>query len=112
MLKIMVGELEYIRAPFEVSLNTGLRKKVELLKLKVGHLNFTPRPLFFPIHGGNVEIPSNWLLVVSGKRGKYRLVPMNSVARPILSRIAAERSPDAFVFDKDANGINEYWIDK
>lgn len=37
---------------------------------------------------------------------------MNSVARTILSRIADERSPDAFVFDKDANGINEYWIDK
>ena len=112
MLKVMVGDLDYIRAPFEVSLHTGLRKNVELLKLKVGHLNFTSRPMFFPIHGGNVEIPPNWLIVVSGKRGKYRLVPMNSVARPILYRIAAEQSPDAFVFDKDANGINEYWIDK
>lgn len=112
MLQVMVGDLDYIRAPFEVSLHTGLRKNVELLKLKVGHLNFTSHPIFFPIHGGNVEIPSNWLIVVSGKRGKYRLIPMNSIARAILSRVADDRSPDAFVFDKDTNGVNAYWIDK
>jgi len=112
MLQVMVCDLDYIRVPFEVSLHTGLRKNVELLKLKVGHLNFTSHPIFFPIHGGNVEIPSNWLIVVSGKRGKYRLIPMNSIARAILSRVADDRSPDAFVFDKDTNGVNEYWIDK
>jgi integrase len=112
MLEVMVGDLEYIRAPFDVSLHTGLRKNVELLKLKVGHLNFTSRPMFFPIHGGNVEIPPNWLIVVSGKRGKYRLIPMNTIARAILWQVAGDRSSDVFVFDKDANGINEYWIDK
>ena len=37
---------------------------------------------------------------------------MNSIARAILSRVADGRSADAFVFDKDTNGINEYWIDK
>ena len=37
---------------------------------------------------------------------------MNSIARAILWRVAQDRSPEAFVFDKDANGINEYWIDK
>ncbi len=112
MLDIMVDDLDYLRAPFEVSLHTGLRKNVELLKLKVDHLNFTSRPVFFPIHGGNVEIPSNWLIVVSGKRGKYRLIPMNSVARAMLWEVVDDRSPDAFVFDKDTNGVNEYWIDK
>ena len=37
MLDIMVDDLDYLRAPFELSLHTGLRKNVELLKLKVGH---------------------------------------------------------------------------
>lgn len=39
MFEVMVGDLlDYVRAPFEVSLHTGLRKNVELLKLKVAHL--------------------------------------------------------------------------
>lgn len=37
---------------------------------------------------------------------------MNSIARAIPWRAADDRSADAFVFDKDANGVNEYWIDK
>lgn len=36
MLKVIVGDLEYIRAPFEVSLHTGLRKKVELAEVEGG----------------------------------------------------------------------------
>src|SRR5215213_3516862 len=38
-------------------------KNIELLKLKVEQLNFSSRPVFFPVHGGSVEIPSNWLIV-------------------------------------------------
>jgi hypothetical protein len=56
--------------------------------------------------------PSNWLIVVSGKRGKYRLIPMNSIARVILWPVSDDRSQDAFVYEKNMNGINEYWIDK
>lgn len=47
MLEVMVGDLDYVRASFEVSPHTGLRKNVELLKLKVAHLNFTSCPMFF-----------------------------------------------------------------
>lgn len=50
MLKVMVGDLEYIRAPFEVSLHTGLRKKVELLKLKVGH---------FELHSASIVLSNS-----------------------------------------------------
>lgn len=110
LAQTMTDDLAFLRLPFEVSLNTGVRKNIELLKLKVEHLNFSSRPVFFPVHGGSVEIPSNWLIVVKGKRGKYRLIPMNSRARPILYQAVKSRGLDDLVFDKDANGVNEYML--
>lgn len=106
----MKNDLAFLRLPFEVSLHTGMRKNIELLKLKVEHVNFSSRPVFFPIHGGSVEIPSNWLIVVKGKRGKYRLIPMNSKARTILFEAVKDRGLHELVFDKDANGVNEYML--
>jgi len=45
-----------------LSLGTGMRKVIELLKLRVGHLNFSSRPVFFPVRGGSsAEVPPNWL---------------------------------------------------
>ena len=61
------GDLAFLEAPITVTLGTGMRKLIELLKLKVGHLNFSSRPIFHPIRGGSAEIPPNWLIVVQGK---------------------------------------------
>src|SRR5215217_1357014 len=81
-------------------------------------LLWTPWPIILP-HKimashliGCPQYYQAWKESSSGKRGKYRLIPMNSIARAILSRVADDRSADAFVFDKDTNGVNEYWIDK
>jgi len=45
------------------------------------------------VRGGNVEIPPNWLIVLAGKGGKYRLVPMNSQLRPLLFELTQDRKP-------------------
>ena len=72
-----------------------MRKLIELLKLKVGHLNFSSRPMFYPIRGGSAEIPPNWLIVVQGKGKKYRLIPMNSQVRDTFEE-ACTRAEIAF----------------
>ena len=108
LLSVCVGDLNYMLAPTLVSLHTGLRKKIELLSLKVGHLNFTSRPVFFPIRGGSAEIPPNWMLIVRGKGRKWRVLPMNTLVRSTLSELCQDRKPTEFVFDKNANGVNYY----
>ena len=81
---MLKDDLGFLNAPIAVSLGTGMRKGIELLKLKVGHLNFSSRPVFYPVRGGSAEIPPNWLIVVKGKGNKYRLIPMNSQVRDAL----------------------------
>lgn len=107
---VLRDDLAFLEPPMTVSLGTGMRKGIELLKLKVEHLNFSPRPVFYPVRGGSVEISPNWLIVVKGKRGKYRLIPMNSHVRDTLSALCRDRAPDEFVFDKDANEVNDYTL--
>jgi integrase len=105
---VLEGDLEFLRLPIEVSLGTGLRKRIELLRLRGEHINFGARPVFFPIRGGDVEIPPGWLIVVEGKGNKYRLIPMNRIVRGALLEAMQDRSPGGLVFDASHNGVNEY----
>jgi len=105
---VLKDDLAFLEAPMTVSLGTGMRKVIELLKLKVEQVNFSSRPVFYPVRGGNVEISPNWLIVARGKRAKYRLIPMNSQVRDALSNLCRDRAPDEFVFDKAANEVNDY----
>jgi len=108
LFAVLKDDLAFLEAPIKVTLGTGLRKGIELLKLKVGHLNFSSRPVFFPIRGGSAEIPPNWLIVVQGKGNKYRLIPMNSQVRDTLSNLCLGRASDEFVFHKEVNEVNDY----
>jgi integrase len=108
LFAVLKDDLAFLEAPITVSLGTGMRKVIELLKLKIGHLNFSSRPVFHPIRGGSAEIPPNWLIVVQGKGKKYRLIPMNSQIRDTLSHLCRNRASDEFVFDKDVNEVNDY----
>lgn len=105
---VLEGDLGFLRLPIEVSLGTGLRKRIELLSLRGEHINFGARPVFCPIRGGDVEIPPGWLIVVEGKGSKYRLIPMNAVVREALLEAIQDRSPSGLVFDPSHNGVNEY----
>jgi integrase len=108
LFAVLKDDLAFLNAPITVSLGTGMRKGIELLKLKVGHLNFSSRPVFYPVRGGSAEIPPNWLIVVKGKGNKYRLIPMNSQVRDALFNLCRDRASDEFVFDKDVNEVNDY----
>ncbi len=108
LFAVLKDDLVFLNAPITVTLGTGMRKRIELLTLKVGHLNFSSRPVFYPIRGGSAEIPPNWLIVVQGKGNKFRLIPMNSQVRDTLFNLCHDRASDEFVFDKDINDVNDY----
>lgn len=108
LFAVLKDDLGFLNAPITVSLGTGMRKGIELLKLKIGHLNFSSRPVFYPVRGGSAEIPPNWLIVVQGKGNKYRLIPMNSQVRDALFNLCRDRASDEFIFDKDVNEVNDY----
>ncbi|HEV8429363.1 MAG TPA: tyrosine-type recombinase/integrase [Pyrinomonadaceae bacterium] len=108
LFAVLKDDLAFLNAPITVTLGTGMRKGIELLKLKVGHLNFSSLPVFFPVRGGSAELPPNWLIVVEGKGNRYRLIPMNSQVRDTLFHLCRDRTSDEFVFDKDVNEVNEY----
>jgi len=102
LFTVLKDDLAFLEAPISVSLGTGMRKVIELLKLEVGHLNFSSHPMFFPVRGGSAEVPPNWLIVVKGKGSK---VPAYSDEQSDQSR---NRASDEFVFDKNANEVNDY----
>ena len=45
LFAVLKDDLGFLNAPITVWLGTGMRKGIELLKLKVGHLNFGSRPV-------------------------------------------------------------------
>src|SRR5215813_7540747 len=94
LFAVLKDDLAFLNAPITITLGTGMRKVIELLKLKAGHLNFSSRPVFFPIRGGSAEIPPNWLIVVQWKGNRYRLIPMNSQVRDTLSNLCLGRASD------------------
>src|SRR6185369_5222496 len=48
LFAVLKDDLSFLNAPIAISLGTGMRKVIELLKLKVGHVNFSSRPVFYP----------------------------------------------------------------
>jgi hypothetical protein len=51
LFAVLKDDLGFLNATITVSLGTGMRKGIELLKLKVGHLNFSSRPVFYAVRG-------------------------------------------------------------
>ncbi len=45
-MEALVGDLEHLGAPVEVSLGTGVRKITELLELRIENVNFSGLSIF------------------------------------------------------------------
>lgn len=109
LMKILTGELEYLRSAVVVSIGTGLRRS-ELLRLQVDQINFSNAPKFYRVNGRDVEIPSNWLLVEKSKNRKPRTIPMNVTVRSSLLDAIKEASSSKRVFSLDRNGVDSETI--
>lgn len=106
LMDAIVGELEYLRPAIIVALGTGLRK-MEMLSLKVGHINFSSKPVFCPVNGTDVEIQPNRLLVVKSKNKRPRTIPMNERVRgALLALVGQDAAVNASIFSFDRNGVS------
>lgn len=106
-MEVLVDDLAYLLAPVEVSLATGVRKHMELLKLKIENINFSGLSVFRPANGRDVEVRPNWFLLVDtkGKRPRHRLIPMNGPVRAALQRVIDSRTKGS-VFDYKETGVS------
>ncbi len=109
VMKVLRGELDYLRPAVILSLGTGLRKS-ELLRLAVDHLNFGNVPKFYAVNGRDVEIPPNWLLVVKSKNRKPRIIPMNPAVRTVLTETIQNSSGSELVFSLARTGVTSATI--
>lgn len=109
LMKVLKGDLDYLRPAVIVSVGTGLRKS-ELLRLAVEHVNFSDAPKFHAVNGRDVEIPPNWLLVVRSKNRKPRIIPMNPLVRTILSETVQDGSGSEPVFSLTRTGVSSVTI--
>lgn len=111
LVDVLVDDLEVLRTPIEVSLGTGVRKRTELLELRIENVNFTGLSIFRRANGRDVEVRPNWFLLTDtkGKKPRHRLMPMNAPVRDELLGIIQNRKA-GLVFDPDHTGVNEHLL--
>jgi integrase len=109
LMEVLVDDLEFLRAPIEVSLGTGMRKRTELLQLRIENINFSSFPIFRRANGRDVEVRPNWFLLpdTKGKKPQHRVMPMNTPVKDALLSVIQDRTK-GFVFDADHNGVTEH----
>ncbi|MGQ0763099.1 MAG: tyrosine-type recombinase/integrase [Acidobacteriota bacterium] len=109
LMDALVDDLEFLRAPIEVSLGTGMRKRTELLQLRIENINFSGFPIFRRANGRDVEVRPNWFLLTDtkGKKPRHRLIPMNAPVKDALLSVIQNRTTGQ-VFNPDHTGVTEH----
>jgi integrase len=107
LMDVLVDDLEHLRSPVEVSLETGVIKITELLQLRIESVNFSGLPIFRPANGRDVEVRPNWFLLADtkSKGPRHRLIPMNAPVRTALRKVIQSRTKGR-VFDCDHTGVS------
>jgi integrase len=112
LLAAAVDDLAYMRAAIVFALGTGLRRG-EMLKLKIECVNLSDTIAHVLAMDRTIKIPPDCLVVPERKhsKNKYtRVVPLNKNTRAVLSELIGDRPGGEFVFTKDANGVDDYWL--
>jgi integrase len=87
-------------------LNTGLRPPKEIMKVEKTHVNLTDKPKHYKfterdgehLAGKHIIVPPHALLVVHGKDGMTRTVPLNNTAYSILKALCSDVTTGDFLF--------------
>lgn len=95
-----------LRTICRLLLNTGLRPPKEIMKVEKAHVNLTAKPKHYKfterdgehLMGKHVILPPYALLIVHGKNGTTRIVPLNSIAYSILEILCADMATGDFLF--------------
>jgi integrase len=103
----LFGELDgKLQTICRLLLNTGLRPPQEIMKVEKAHVNLTAKPMHYKfterdgehLMGKHTIVPPHALMVVHGKNGTTRIVPLNSIAYSILEVLCADVATGDFLF--------------
>jgi integrase len=105
LLNALEGDLAFLRPAIILALGTGLRR-MEMMRLRVHHINFGNVSVFHRVNGKDEECPPNHFLVEKTKNGKPRMIPMNESVRSTLYDLVDGAAGDDFVFSFAKNGVS------
>ena len=105
LTKVLTGDLDYLRAPIVISLNTGLRRS-ELLSLKASEINLGQMVVFSRVNGRDIAIPPGCLLVAKSKNKESRIIPLNQEVREALKAVVGEAPEGETIFTVARNGVS------
>ena len=89
---------EHLAAISRIILNTGARPPKEVLGIKKEHVNLSDEARYFRVEKVDVLIPPRAVIIVKGKDGKPRVLPLNSVAYNVFTILVGDSTTGEWLF--------------
>lgn len=96
----LVGRCAHLRPVVLFDLHTGLRWG-ELSNLKREHVNLSDESVWFDINGESYELPPDCLIVLRGKNGRPRVIPLNSQAKAVAEHQLNDATVGEYLFSSN-----------
>jgi integrase len=95
---------EHLPAICRIILNTGIRPPKEVLGIKKEHVNLSDEARYYKTEKVDVLIPPRAVLVVKGKDGKPRVLPLNRTARGVFTILVGDSTTGEWLFTNRGGG--------
>lgn len=95
---------EHLPAICRIILNTGIRPPKEVLAIKKEHVNLSDEARYYRAEKVDVLIPPRAVLVVKGKDGKPRVLPLNRTARGVFTILVGDSTTGEWLFTNRSGG--------
>jgi integrase len=89
---------EHLTSISHIVLNTGARPPKEVLAIKKEHVNLSDQARYYKVGKTDVLIPPRAVLIVKGKDGKPRVLPLNETARNVFKILLEDTTIGEWLF--------------
>jgi integrase/recombinase XerD len=89
---------EHLSAVSRIILNTGTRPPKEALSIKKEHVNLSNEARYYRVEKVDVLIPPRAVLIVKGKDGKPRVLPLNRTAQNVFTILVGDSTTGEWLF--------------
>ena len=89
---------EHLSAVSRIILNTGARPPKEVLSIKKEHVNLSDEARYYRVEKIDVLIPPRAVLIVKGKDGKPRVLPLNRTAQNVFTILVGDSTTGEWLF--------------
>lgn len=95
---------EHLSAISRIILNTGARPPKEVLSIKKEHVNLSDEARYYRVEKVDVLIPPRAVLIVRGKDGKPRVLPLNRAAHNVFTILVGDSTTGEWLFTNRDGG--------